>query len=528
MSNGVAATVATSAAIAAGQPEHELPSSRVDSLSSSPNTNASSQASGRVWDARYKLRWLRTVERARPDMQQLLRERIRLPLTIADPFLAVRLTSIIFGEFQVGPCPPRLSHFCDTLSALFGEHLARARGQGSPERYSQLEREIISSYPAVLAETRAELESPESAWAKTTREQWEAYRAGNESVWARGAPDESIGVELAINDAPTVSEARRGTNYMPIADIKIPPSRQATVGNVNGLVQSMREVGQLQPIVVTPAGELIAGLHRLEAARNLGWTEISVVVLDLEGKKKQLAILDENLMRRQLPALEYAEALRERQELYESIHPETKQHRAGGASKAAKSASALSAVADSFVTDTSVRTGLRPRTIQEYTQVANISREARNVLRASPVNNKLKELVAVARLPGPEQKSVATILSRGGAKTVREAVAVARTARSTAATETTPYAVTRSPRIRKQVAEVQRLHARVEATLEEWQSTDPSGMAPLIKMWTELAKAMSSASAAVKNVEIPATACVCRGLQLNCLQCGGHGWAKEQ
>jgi hypothetical protein len=478
----------------------------VNSSPSSRDTNASNQALGGVWETRFKLPWLRPVERAMLSRQRLLRERIRLPLTIANPFLAVRLTSIIFCEFQVGPCPLRLSTFCDKVSALLAAELARCGGRSDPDHYAELEHEVLSSYPSVLAETRAELESAESAWSKTTREQWERHRAANETVWAREAPDNGIGADPALHDAPLGPDARGGTTQMLIANIRFPPSRQAAVGNVNWLVESMREVGQLQPIVVTPAGELIAGLHRLEAARRLGWTETLVVVLDLEGKKKKLAILDENLVRRQLPVLEYAEALRERQQLYESIHPETKRHHAGGVAKAAKSASALSAVADSFVADTSARTGLRPRTIQEYTQVANISRDARNVLRRLPLGHKLKELVVVARLPSPEQKAVASILSRGDAKTVREAVALVQTAHPTTPTQTTPYAVTQAPLARKQVANVQRLHAHIETQLREWQSTDPEGMAPLIKIWTELARATGGACAILDRMPTASTA----------------------
>ena len=46
---------------------------------------------------------------------------------------------------------------------------------------------------------------------------------------------------------------------------------------ITALVASFKQIGQLQPIVVTPKKgtgyELIAGYHRLEAARRCKWRE---------------------------------------------------------------------------------------------------------------------------------------------------------------------------------------------------------------------------------------------------------------
>jgi hypothetical protein len=91
----------------------------------------------------------------------------------------------------------------------------------------------------------------------------------------------------------------------------------------------------------------------------------------------------------------------------------------GGAAKAAKAATARSAVAESFAADTTARIGLSPRTIREYTQVTSMAQDVRDLPPLVRLKNKVKELVAVARLPVPEQKSVADVLRQGGAKNVR-------------------------------------------------------------------------------------------------------------
>ena len=54
------------------------------------------------------------------------------------------------------------------------------------------------------------------------------------------------------------------------------------MGDIDGLAQSIAEVGLLHPIVVTPDGHLIAGARRTEACKRLGWTDIPATVVDLD------------------------------------------------------------------------------------------------------------------------------------------------------------------------------------------------------------------------------------------------------
>jgi ParB-like chromosome segregation protein Spo0J len=492
-------------------------------LVSSPRTAAAcdpspglSRMTG-VWTRRLRLPWLRRGEHVLPYVQSMLAKKNIVPLTVTDGISAIALAAVIRCEFPFGPRPHRLLVFSTKFLQLLELESAHRAGHGDPAVYASIEQEVMTAYPSVLAETRTELESSDSQWAKTTRRQWERYRAQAEKLRAAGPQVEVVDGAMPVPDELALES---GTAVrVPIEAITVPAGRQ--VGDVTWLVESMRELGQLQPIVVAPDGELVAGMHRLRAAQVLGWTEIHVIVLDLEATKKKLAVLDENLVRRQLPALEYAEALAERKELYEVLHPETQQHRRGGVAKAAKSATALSAVAQSFAADTAARVGVSPRTVREYTQVSSMTPEVRDLLRSSDIKNSVKELVAVARLPASEQQSVAAVLTQGGAKNVREAVGLVRTP-ATSATAV-PYAVTQGPRIRKQVADIRRLSADVEAALKEWQATDPAGMAPFITRWTNIAASMSGASAVANQVETPATACPCGGSRA-CSECRGRGW----
>lgn len=80
---------------------------------------------------------------------------------------------------------------------------------------------------------------------------------------------------------------------------------------VNGIAASFKSEGQLQPILVL-GNQLIAGAHRVAAAKLLGWEELEAEEFDLQGETDPeliehtcvIAQVDENLVRRELDAAE--------------------------------------------------------------------------------------------------------------------------------------------------------------------------------------------------------------------------------
>lgn len=114
--------------------------------------------------------------------------------------------------------------------------------------------------------------------------------------------------------------------------------RQADKRQVAALVESIKEVGLLNPITVSPARvffngqkidgfQLVAGLHRLEACKDLGWDDIPVAVVDLDEQRRVIAECDENLCGSVLTPSERATFTLRRKEAYEALHPETKNGR---------------------------------------------------------------------------------------------------------------------------------------------------------------------------------------------------------
>jgi uncharacterized ParB-like nuclease family protein len=103
------------------------------------------------------------------------------------------------------------------------------------------------------------------------------------------------------------------TRLIALGDIAVAKHRLRGLreNTANALSQSMADQGQLQPIVVRPREDggywLVAGVHRLAAAKKLKWKEINCTVFDSMGADEaELAEIDENLIRAELSPAERA------------------------------------------------------------------------------------------------------------------------------------------------------------------------------------------------------------------------------
>ena len=94
--------------------------------------------------------------------------------------------------------------------------------------------------------------------------------------------------------------------------IRVPENvRVLDDAHVHALAGSIALQGVLVPLVVREAGdafELVAGFHRIAAARSLGLAEVPVVVRDADTEDADRAV--ENITRKQLNAYEEAKAVR--------------------------------------------------------------------------------------------------------------------------------------------------------------------------------------------------------------------------
>ena len=136
---------------------------------------------------------------------------------------------------------------------------------------------------------------------------------------------------------------------------------------VEELMASIKINGLLQPIVLRPAESsgywLVAGRHRLEAAKKLKWDSIPAMVFDgMDADHAELAEIDENLVRADLTPIERALHVARRKVLYEAEHPETRRGAAGKHRQKSQIATS-DEPASAFIDDTAVKTGKHRATV---------------------------------------------------------------------------------------------------------------------------------------------------------------------
>lgn len=224
-----------------------------------------------------------------------------------------------------------------------------------------------------------------------------------------------------------------------IDEIRIREGRRSLdTDHVKELADSIRELGLLNPVTVDSGNTLIAGLHRLEAARRLGWMEVECTVSSLDGLQAELAEIDENIIRSGLSPIEYGEILLRRKEIYEALHPETKN---GGDRKSGKIRSAKCTSdpepSRSFVDDTAEKLGVNPCTVRRQIQTArNLTPEVKEIIKASDTKLSKKAALKLSRLEPEQQKEAAALLAVKGIRAIEEYTSKIRTTTDVSQTDT--------------------------------------------------------------------------------------------
>ena len=187
-----------------------------------------------------------------------------------------------------------------------------------------------------------------------------------------------------------------------IAEIVIPPGRRAVSDtSVNALKNSIEQVGLLQAILLTPDLRLVAGAHRVAACKLLGHETIRAEIVDLDDLDRELAEIDENLIRNELTALERGEHLARRKAIYEALHPETRQGGLPGAPGGGKQAK--TETISGFAEDAAEKTGVTDRAVRYAVQIGeDITPEARDAIRATPAAER-RHVVAFRLRTGAKQ-----------------------------------------------------------------------------------------------------------------------------
>jgi ParB-like chromosome segregation protein Spo0J len=111
-------------------------------------------------------------------------------------------------------------------------------------------------------------------------------------------------------------------------------ARKVDDATVKALAASIAEIGIINPLRVRPSRgfvdgvqsdvyEVIAGVHRLKAARKAGLEAVPCVIVDDDDLHAELAMIDENLCRAELSPSDRASQTARRKAIYLELHPET-------------------------------------------------------------------------------------------------------------------------------------------------------------------------------------------------------------
>jgi len=202
-----------------------------------------------------------------------------------------------------------------------------------------------------------------------------------------------------------------------LSEIFIPEGqRDIAPETVQNLAESIRTIGILNPLTVRRDGEqyvLIAGAHRLEAAKQEGRTEIECIVFDGDDLRCELAAIDENLIRKELHYIQIGELAIRRDAILTELGQRAKigdnQHTKGG-------------TPDSGVprttADIASEVGIRRTTLNENKQLArDLLPEVKQKIQGKDIPKILA--LEISRLKPEEQREV---IARGDKKSIAVAV----------------------------------------------------------------------------------------------------------
>jgi ParB family chromosome partitioning protein len=99
---------------------------------------------------------------------------------------------------------------------------------------------------------------------------------------------------------------------VPVKNIIVKKRIRRDMGDISGLAESLKQYGQINPIMISDKNVLVSGGRRLEAAKYLGWKTINAVVVDISGKLAHLEYeIEENIQRRDFSSEEVIQASQE-------------------------------------------------------------------------------------------------------------------------------------------------------------------------------------------------------------------------
>lgn len=206
---------------------------------------------------------------------------------------------------------------------------------------------------------------------------------------------------------------------IPLRQVTLSDSRPTVPETVNALASSMADIGLMQPVTVRQQAAgfaVVAGNHRVSAARALGWEEIDAFVLTgANSIEQELHEIDENLIRAPLTPAQRAYAISRRKRLWEALHGEEEEAEETGGKTFPSSLSdgrqAGPQHERQFAADTAERTGQDKRSINMHAARGDALGELLHEIAGTSLDKGV-ELDALKALP---ETTRATLIERAKA-----------------------------------------------------------------------------------------------------------------
>ena len=187
--------------------------------------------------------------------------------------------------------------------------------------------------------------------------------------------------------------------------------RQLDNTKVDDLVESIKQVGLLQAIVVDTDNNLLAGNHRLQAIKNLGYEKIECKKVNLTEQKNRLVEIDENLIHNDLSIIEKSEHIALKESILEEL----------GIRATQKNNQSMS---EGFFTSKELAEEMKisRRKYLWIKQIHRINATARLILKDSVIANNVDVLVMIERLDDGLQLEVAKRIKDGYSGKIRRLI----------------------------------------------------------------------------------------------------------
>lgn len=249
-------------------------------------------------------------------------------------------------------------------------------------------------------------------------------RTPTPDILAPAAPDiiGAVFSAAAANDRPETSWHKRAIDY-PVDRVRV-GKRMRPQRDVSALAASMADpqVGLINAITLLPDGSLVAGRHRLAAAKLLGWKTIPAVIMELGELDAELVEIDENLRRSELTVLEEAQHYARRDEIMQAKGLRAKASNGQNQYNGAVGAPGAPTITTAQM---AAQMGMSERAAQERMQIARgITPLVQELIAEHPVANSTKGLLALARLDSAVQTAVAQMLIDRRAESVTDALGI--------------------------------------------------------------------------------------------------------